>query len=453
MSRFLSLLTGFLCLTTLLPAQDEVREKIAADLAAAQKRLLAQRAAQAEDRRQLSAEITQLQQELLTKRRQADLSRRTVADQEVYLKNLRDKEYASTAAAEAFREGLRAFGIQLTTRLFPGEPQDERINPIFEKKDGMVADVESRLAILELGVERLEEALGGSSHPGEAGTAEARVIKGTILSFGPSLWFQSDDGTTAGSYHLARTGQLGEIDPTQAETAKALFAGSEVEAQIDITGGKARALAEIRSNPLELIRKGGAWVYPIIALAVISLVCALIKFFELRRVRDPKDDTLITLARQYLEGDSEGAHAALSSLRHPVSEVLPATLPVLASGTFELAEEILYERLIPVRDKLRRWLPFIAVTAAVAPLLGLLGTVSGLIKTFSVIAIEGTGEAQSISGGISEALITTLFGLSVAIPSFMAHALLSRRAKGIEQKSERLALVFLNEVRKHRETS
>jgi len=77
-----------------------------------------------------------------------------------------------------------------------------------------------------------------------------------------------------------------------------------------------------------------------------------------------------------------------------------------------------------------------------------LGTVSGLIKTFSVIAIEGTGEAQSISGGISEALITTLFGLTVAIPAFMAHTLLFRRAKGIEQTSERLALVFLNEIRK-----
>jgi biopolymer transport protein ExbB len=124
-------------------------------------------------------------------------------------------------------------------------------------------------------------------------------------------------------------------------------------------------------------------------------------------------------------------------------------MQVLDSGAFELAEEVLYERLIPVREQLRRWLPFIAVTAAVAPLLGLLGTVSGLIKTFSVIAVEGTGEAQSISGGISEALITTLFGLSVAIPAFMAHALLSRRAKGIEQKSERLALVFLNEIRKH----
>lgn len=449
MTRLLQGLAGLLCLTTTLVGQDKVREQVLSDLKSAQERLLEQRATQADERRALSSEITTLQQELLTKRRQADLSRRTVADQETFLKNLRDKEYASTAAAETLGEGLRAYGIQLNTRLLPGEPQDERFEPIYRKDEDLVAGVTGRLAILELGLERLENALGGTTHEGQATAPDGRVIEGSILSFGPSLWFQSADQSTAGSYLLARSGQTAELDPTQAEVARALFSGSETEAPIDITGGKARALAQIKSDPLELIKKGGAWVYPIILLALIALGCAVLKFVELRRVRDPDDETMTSLAQQYLGGDLAGSQSAVDALRHPVAQVLPQTMQVLGNGAFELAEEVLYERLIPVREKLRRWLPFIAVTAAVAPLLGLLGTVSGLIKTFSVIAVEGTGEAQSISGGISEALITTLFGLSVAIPAFMAHALLSRRAKGIEQKSERLALVFLNEVRKH----
>jgi biopolymer transport protein ExbB len=453
MTRFLKSLAALLCLVSLLPAQDAVREKVLSDLQAAQKRLTEQRAAQGEERRGLSSEITKLQQELLTKRRQADLSRRTVADQNAFLNNLRDKEYASTAAAETYREGLRAYGVQLNTRLFPGEAEDERFEPIYQKDDDLVRSLSERLAILELGLERIEDALGGNSYEGEATTADSRIIEGTILSFGPSLWFQSKDQSTAGSYHLARSGQTAEVDPDQAEVAKALFAGSETEALIDITGGKARALAEIKSDPLELIKKGGAWVFPILLLAVIALVFAIIKFLQLRRIRDPKDETIAGFARQYLSGDHAGSEASIASLRHPVANILPQTMQVLGSGAFELAEEVLYERLIPVRETLRSWLPFIAVTAAVAPLLGLLGTVSGLIKTFSVIAVEGTGEAQSISGGISEALITTLFGLSVAIPAFMAHALLSRRAKGIEQKSERLALVFLNEVRKSQQPS
>ena len=449
MTRFLKSIGALFAFTFLAPAQDAVREKVLADLQGAQKRLTKQRTAQGEERRQLSAEITKLQKELLTKRRQADLSRRTVADQNAYLKNLRDKEYASTAAAETFREGLRAYGVQLNTRLYPGEPQDGRFEPIYRKDDDLLTSLNQRLAILELGIERIENALGGATYEGEATTTDSRIVEGSILSFGPSLWFQSKDSSTAGSYHLARSGRTANLDTAQAEVAKALLAGSETEASIDITGGKARALAEIKSDPLELIKKGGAWVFPIILLAILSFVFAVIKFLELRRIRDPKDETMTGLAQQYLSGDQAGSEAAIASLRHPVANVLPQMMQVLGSDTFELAEEVLYERLIPVREKLRSWLPFIAVTAAVAPLLGLLGTVSGLIKTFSVIAVEGTGEAQSISGGISEALITTLFGLSVAIPSFMAHALLSRRAKGIEQKSERLALVFLNEVRKN----
>mgnify|MGYP001953630990 CR=1 FL=1 len=64
-----------------------------------------------------------------------------------------------------------------------------------------------------------------------------------------------------------------------------------------------------------------------------------------------------------------------------------------------------------------------------------------------MIAVEGTGEAQSISGGISEALITTLFGLAIAIPAFMAHSILSRKAKGIEQNTERITLKFINALR------
>lgn len=453
MTRSLRLIAGLVCLTSLAPAQDKVREEVLADLKKAQESLTKQRSAQAEERRKLSSEITALQQDLLVKRRQADLSRRTVADQEVFLKNLKNKEYASTAAAETIRESVRAFGIQLSTRLMPGEPKDARFEPIFTQGTDLATNLEERLAILELGVERLENALGSTTYPGEATTDDSRIINGTILSFGPSMWFQADDNSVAGSFALSRNGQVGEVDPGEAEVANALFSGSEAVAPIDITGGKARALAEIKSSPLDLIKKGGAWVYPILALALIALVCAIIKFLELRRVRDPKDASLIEMAQQYLGGDQQGAENAISSLKHPVSQVLPYTIEVLGSGSFKLSEEVLYERLIPVREKLRSWLPFIAVTAAVAPLLGLLGTVSGLIKTFSVIAVEGTGEAQSISGGISEALITTLFGLSVAIPAFMAHALLSRRAKGIEQKSERLALVFLNEVRKHRQNS
>ena len=114
----------------------------------------------------------------------------------------------------------------------------------------------------------------------------------------------------------------------------------------------------------------------------------------------------------------------------------------------DVVEEIIYEQMIDVQSKLQKWLPFIAVTAAIAPLLGLLGTVSGMISTFSALSVVGTGDPKLLSGGISEALVTTLFGLVVAIPALILHSLLSRRSQGIIQTTEKIGLTVVNCIRK-----
>ena len=87
-----------------------------------------------------------------------------------------------------------------------------------------------------------------------------------------------------------------------------------------------------------------------------------------------------------------------------------------------------------------------ALTAAAAPLLGLLGTVTGMIKTFNLITIFGTGDAKSLSSGISEALVTTELGLVVAIPSLILHGLLSRMARQKLGDMEQTAVGFINGV-------
>lgn len=87
-----------------------------------------------------------------------------------------------------------------------------------------------------------------------------------------------------------------------------------------------------------------------------------------------------------------------------------------------------------------------AITAAAAPLLGLLGTVTGMIKTFNLITIFGTGDAKSLSSGISEALVTTELGLIVAIPALILHGILSRMAKEKLGTLEQTALSFINGV-------
>jgi len=89
--------------------------------------------------------------------------------------------------------------------------------------------------------------------------------------------------------------------------------------------------------------------------------------------------------------------------------------------------------------------------ASIAPLLGLLGTVTGMINTFHTITYFGTGDAKMMSGGISEALITTMLGLAVAIPIMFCHTLISRSVENIIAQMEEKAVSFINTIEKTKE--
>lgn len=107
-------------------------------------------------------------------------------------------------------------------------------------------------------------------------------------------------------------------------------------------------------------------------------------------------------------------------------------------------EQELVDRLTrPTARKIEKHIETILVLSKAAPLLGLLGTVCGMISTFEVISVFGTGEAKSLAGGISEALITTQTGLLVAVPGLVMGSLLQKRAEVIKARMQRFCLAFL----------
>ncbi|MCF8117968.1 MAG: MotA/TolQ/ExbB proton channel family protein, partial [Desulfarculaceae bacterium] len=113
----------------------------------------------------------------------------------------------------------------------------------------------------------------------------------------------------------------------------------------------------------------------------------------------------------------------------------------------EVIDAGLSEAMLRELPRLERFLTTLKVLAAVAPLLGLLGTVTGMINTFQVITVFGAGDPRLMAGGISEALITTQLGLAVAIPILVASALLGRRvsrlAGDMEEKAVALAAALI----------
>jgi len=168
----------------------------------------------------------------------------------------------------------------------------------------------------------------------------------------------------------------------------------------------------------EEMQKGGIWIYPILFFAVASILIALFKSFQVLRIPFPHGP--VTLA-----GNFGGPF-----------ELLRKTAQGYRGNKPEILEEILYEIIIDCQARLEKGIPLIAITAAIAPLLGLLGTVTGMIDVFRQITNFANPENSELARGISEALVTTKFGLITAIPSLIAHALLSRRLQGLVSKME-----------------
>jgi biopolymer transport protein ExbB len=116
------------------------------------------------------------------------------------------------------------------------------------------------------------------------------------------------------------------------------------------------------------------------------------------------------------------------------------------TGDRELDRQLLRQLAMSLRPELTRFLAVIAILAGIAPLLGLLGTVIGMIETFDVISLFGTGNAKALAGGISVALITTQSGLLVAIPGLLLSAVLSRRASALSRNLDEITIVLQNHI-------
>jgi len=186
---------------------------------------------------------------------------------------------------------------------------------------------------------------------------------------------------------------------------------------------------------------------PIFALAAAALLVALVKWVGLVFTRRPAPKRVRALLAAVARRDRQAALDEAAALRGPTGRMLVAGLEHIDQPR-SLVEEIMYESVLSTRLRLNRWLPFIAITSSSAPLLGLLGTVTGIMNTFTLMTVFGTGDVKTLSSGISEALITTEFGLYVAIPSLLTYAFLSRKAKSVVDQMEKSAIALVNQLAK-----
>lgn len=293
------------------------------------------------------------------------------------------------------------------------------------------ADLPTQLAH----VNQVVNQLGAQLHP-DWQTRSLVMPNGEIntlptLQLGPVIWFIDSAHQQAGIASSDDPSQLsGEVllsgDSYHALTT--LHHSGQGQITLDPTLSRALAREQSRETLYQHLKKGGLWVVPIMVFALVALCIALLKSIQLFRL--PR---IVSYA----------VTAAQSSLQLQGAQRKCVEIAAQYSNA-QQRDDQLFAHLQTTRSQLERWIGAIAITASVSPLLGLLGTVSGMIETFKMMTLFGAGDPEVVSGGIAQALVTTELGLVVAIPSLVVSALLSRRAKSYYQQLETFAITLSN---------
>jgi biopolymer transport protein ExbB len=266
--------------------------------------------------------------------------------------------------------------------------------------------------------------------------ASGTEISGTIVHLGAiaALGVAADDGGLLAP--VADTWRIAEPDGGAA--ARAIVAGGRAEGRVPMLltdPNEPERMGAGRRSLVERIREGGPIVWPILALALVAIAIVLERALTLRRIERGAGHVGESVGRAVRDRDFATAERICAEHPGAVARVLESALARRDEGR-ERLDDAIDEAIMNEMSRLERFLPTLRVIAAVTPLLGLLGTVTGMISTFDVITEFGTGDPRLLSGGISEALVTTELGLAVAIPALLLHSMLSGRVDRIVDQME-----------------
>ncbi|MFZ0448284.1 MAG: MotA/TolQ/ExbB proton channel family protein [Desulfatiglandaceae bacterium] len=178
---------------------------------------------------------------------------------------------------------------------------------------------------------------------------------------------------------------------------------------------------------VELIVKGGVFMYPIIFCSIIALAIFIERLWFLRRKNIIPEDFVRQVDDLLRKNKITEAAFLCQSDASSIAKVFLAGLKNARKGMW-LVKEAIEERGSREATILEKNVSILATLANLSPLLGLLGTVSGMIKTFNAISVQGIGNPAPLAGGIAEALLTTAAGLCVAIPTLVCYRFLKDRA-------------------------
>lgn len=399
----------------------------------AQKRELGQRLAETRrrfeaDRARLQAEITTLEGRALAARTEAEALAAGMTQMQERAEVVAGNAELLGVTVEQARATLGGFGVEtLDSEVFAQRSQLDQLRAVFALADDTVRELSTI-----------------RSEPGAFHLADGTQVQGTIVRYGNVAAFGvSPQGSGAlvpaggGAFRLWRM--------PAADSAQALAANQRPEVlRAFLFENLNTAVAEPETKTLwGEVRKGGFIGVIILGLGLLGLALIVLRAVFLKNAGAAIAPIIAAVEPPLRQGRVEDAIAGAKRFKGSAARVVTAALRNLDRDREHL-EDIVSESILHESGHLNRFGSFITVIAAVAPLLGLLGTVTGMIQTFDVITEFGTSDPKLLSGGIAVALVTTELGLAVAIPMLLLGNLLGGWAERIKDDMEKAALKVVN---------
>lgn len=333
----------------------------------------------------------------------------------------------------------------------------EQISPLLDK--GYFPDIDDIVTLAGVFLEEMQRSGQVSLRDGQYVGRDGLETTGQIFQLGKftSIYRSSDEiGFLSFNPESRRFFALSELPSGgMARSMKKYLDGESDQVPVDLSGGSALRQVSHQTSLWDQVKAGGPIVWPIFLIAVAAIVIVLYKFLYLQRFHGNTDRFMGEVNALAAKGDWQACNEIVD--RHkgrkwPVIRVIRAGLEARQESR-ETLESTLQEAILREMPQVTKSIAVLAVLGAIAPLLGLLGTVTGMIETFRVITLFGTGDPKLMSGGISEALVTTELGLAVAIPIMLFHTLLSRRADHLIGEMEEKAVALTNVIEKQKLSS
>ncbi|MGK7294980.1 MAG: MotA/TolQ/ExbB proton channel family protein [Candidatus Wenzhouxiangella sp. M2_3B_020] len=377
------------------------------------------------EQQQLERAISRLESEVVDTRSRADRLEDQVSESEVAVQTARDN---AAQLAGIFTQADFMLGDD-----YSSEPGNER-SPGPDDLRGLF---EAALDVLQRQSSVYAES--GSFFLEDGTQVDGEIVRvGDIAAYGIS---------ERGAGPLAPAGdrKFKIWNDENAETARAIAAGQAPETlPIFIFESLDNEVESKETQGLiGTINDGGVIGWIIVALGLLGFVLVVLRVIFLQRASASTEQVIESVSSSLKRGDVDAAQEKLKRKKGATARVVAAAVRNLDRDR-EHIEDIVSESILHESSHLNRFGSLILVIAAVSPLLGLLGTVTGMISTFDVITEFGTGDPKLLSGGISIALVTTQLGLAVAIPLLLVGNLLSGWAERIKDDMEKAALRVIN---------